>query len=151
MRFVERGGRLLVLDDDFHGESDSNRVLAAFGLRFGNPARERRVLLDGIAGYGPERNVALATARVVEGGAPFLRSAAGESLGSSTDFGTGRAAALGLGRSFSVKRLGQNDVVPDPTQLALAEIEYHAFRDVLGLEPTPPVGTSRNNGQRRAR
>jgi len=142
---------LLVLDDSLEEPTDSNSLLLPFGLSFGDPLRQPLLRLDGIAGYGSERTVLLPSARSVRGGEAFLATVDGQALGSVVDFGAGRVAAVGVGRSFSVDRLGMTDSVPDPTQLALAEIEYHLFREVLCVSPAASSGSSRDLGARNAR
>lgn len=141
---VERGGRLLVVDEYDVPGSTAGDVLALFSMRFGEQVSGVGIDLEALAAYLPGSRLDLPSALTVRGGTPFLRTTDGKVVGAACHVGRGVVAALGLARSWAVDRYGSVQGTPSQEQIALAEIEYHVLQQVLLLHPSPPACQSRS-------
>ncbi len=147
-RYVQSGGHLVVLDETTPREtSTANQLLSPFGLALGTKKAEVADLSkSGLFSEGSE--LSLPSAHAIIGGEPIIVAKSGTPLASVVKHGAGKVVALGFARSFAVDRMGHVKALPRPYQIALSEIEYFLFEEVLELSPPVPSGSTRSLGQR---
>jgi hypothetical protein len=146
-RYVENGGRLLVLDSLANKNSTANSLLLPFGL---SARREMGATgaLQMPVGW-PAANVNEACP--VTGGQP-LANVNGQPVAAFVRYGKGTVTVIGFGAAFNDLHMGVlADVVPNQEQQQLFELEYSFMRmivddtlDIVTLPqaqaaPRPPV------------
>lgn len=146
-RYVEAGGRLLVMDRPGGGPpppplGDPERyhpskpipaadLLSRFGFSFGEAQPEQAFRPSEPDPAFP--GIRLASPLAVAGGTPALVSESGVPVLAWKRAGRGRVAVFGGSRAFAVARMGQPTDVPNPLQLDLYRLEYWVFERVLEL------------------
>ena len=133
--YLNRGGRLLVIDSADNSSSVPGDLLGEFGLRLKtelSPSDTLHTLtLEGR--YFPLRIRGKFSS--ISGGEPFLHSDQGDVIGATTEVGEGRIWALSCGHLFRNSGMGQTTVVPDSGLKALYEIEFDLVREMMGKSP----------------
>ncbi len=135
VRFVEHGGRLLVLDSPENQESTANSLLHPFGLKV-TPAE----LAGQLSPAGDLPAVEVRAASDVEGGTPLF-TLNGRPVAAAARKGEGLVVAIGFGQRFSDRRMGViSDVVPDATLRKVFDLAFALFRGVIAWRPGPGEG-----------
>jgi len=123
-RYVQAGGRVLVVDAPENKRSSADSLLAPFGLtikREDQPGGRLSVP----AGWPP---VPVENAWEVAGGKPFV-FLGGRPVAATVQFGRGAVTALGFGSRFSDANMGASgDVIPDAAQRGVFDLEFLLLR-----------------------
>ena len=122
VRYVEGGGRLLVIDDVDNARTTANSLLWPFGLSVHHDTGRQGLL--NLAGW-PVTEVG--PAGRTEGGTPFL-SIDGVPVAARQRYGQGEVMVLGCGAAFDDASLG---AVPDESCLITATPAVRARSDML--------------------
>jgi hypothetical protein len=124
--YLEKGGKLLVMDTPDNGGSTADELLASFGMKINREKSATVPSLYAPSGMGtapPNR------ASVIEGGEPLLRSAEGDPILSMVKVGNGSVAALTFSRLFTNPPMGGSyRVVPNQQQRAIYELEFNLLK-----------------------
>ncbi|MCB9880779.1 MAG: hypothetical protein H6832_16610 [Planctomycetes bacterium] len=139
--YVERGGRILVLDSPGNESSSSSEILALGGLRFGDATTSPELMnpvdasdLCNVAGgnnYWEARGV-----RKVEGGEGLLFTTHGETVASFARVGEGMILAAGFADAFANPAMGgSHSEVPDAEHRTKFEVEFMLIRALLSGDP----------------
>ncbi|MHC4606981.1 MAG: hypothetical protein ACYTAF_08575, partial [Planctomycetota bacterium] len=144
-RYVEKGGRLLVMDyarplpEPGPGDpvgcgapvTPAQELLGHFSLDMGGAAADGH--------FHPEEpsekfaSVMLTGTVFVGGGTPALVSDDGSVAAVVKDIGKGRIVVFGGSRNFSVDMMGQPEALPTDYQLELYRLQYWIFTHLLGV------------------
>jgi len=147
VRYVEAGGKVLVLDSAGNAASTANTLLEPFGLAV-NMATSERGPLMAPAGWPSTtvegaREVTGGTALVLLGGKPVAAVARR---------GRGTVTAVGFASRFNDVNMGVvTDLVPDEAMRGVYELEYALLRGViedLPAAPTPWADRPLRSGRR---
>jgi hypothetical protein len=136
VRYVESGGKALILDSAVNEKSTANSLLHPFGL-----AIEREPLADAEleTPEGWPKGVTASSLCKVRGGVPFLR-AHGKPVAAVARHGKGMVVALGCGARFNDDNMGvTTDIEPTPTLRNAFELEFRLLRAIV--ENTLPAAT----------
>ncbi len=132
--YLERGGRLLVINSVQNRSDAAARLLEAYGIRLTtqeSPSDTLHALtLEGrffpLAVKGKFASLS--------GGEIFFQSNQGEAIGVTKTVGQGKIWALSCGHLFRNTSMGQTSMVPDDGMRALFEVEFRVIRQMLGKE-----------------
>ncbi len=132
-RYVEAGGRILILDSLENTNSTAAALLAPFGL-------ELRAHPQPDGTLEPDESwpaIAVQAAREVVGGVPFARLH-GRPVAARAQVGRGSVTVLGIGARFADVRMGvTGDVEPDATLRQVYEFQFRLLRWLLEGKPEP--------------
>jgi hypothetical protein len=124
--YLERGGKVLMMDSADNGNSTADELLASFGMKMN---REKSATLP--PAYSPAwmgaagRNRAIA----IDGGEALLRSYEGEPILSMVKVGKGTVAALTFSRLFTNPPMGGSyRVIPNQQQRAIYDLQFNLLR-----------------------
>ncbi len=140
-QYVEKGGRVLVLDAMGNKASTANALLLPFGLTVSHEAEVSGVLktptgwpITGVTGVC-----------AVQGG-QALAEADGRCVGAVARCGMGSVTAIGFGSRFADLRMGVTaDAEPKPEIQDVYELEYSLLRGIVEDNP-PPAGAAGKAG-----
>ncbi len=119
-RYVESGGRVLVLDSPENTRSTANAILHPFGLSMGETTQPKGIL--SVPDGWPTTTVD--SAREVRGGTPFIRLG-DVPVATMLRHGQGIVMVIGFGSRFSDTRMGvTGDVIPDAELRAVFNLEF---------------------------
>ncbi|RJP82234.1 MAG: hypothetical protein C4524_00930 [Candidatus Zixiibacteriota bacterium] len=139
-RWVEEGGRLLVINSADNASAAPHRLLESFGLRLkttvGSADSSHTLTLAGR--FFPL--VVGGRFSSLHGGRAFLESDQREVIGVVKEVGKGKVYALSCGHLFRNSSMGQTAVIPDEGLKEFYKIEFRLIRDLLGWETEPPGG-----------
>ena len=124
--YLEKGGKLLVMDSPDNSGSTADELLASFGMKINREKSATMPSLYAPSGMGtaPQNRVS-----VIEGGDPLLRSSEGDPILSMVKVGNGTVAALTFSRLFTNPPMGGSyRVVPNQQQRAIYELEFNLLR-----------------------
>lgn len=127
-QYVHQGGRLLVLDSPHSRHSTANDILGRFGLGFETAEIESVTVLDPVRG---DSLGVLPHMKPVTGGEPVLLLPDSTAALAVASFGDGLVAAMCASDSFTDAVLGTTSEVPDEAQLALFQLQFRLFGEVL--------------------
>jgi hypothetical protein len=128
VRYVEAGGKALILDSAVNEKSTANSLLHPFGLTI-----EREPLPDGAleAPTGWPQGVAGTSLRQVRGGTPLLH-AQGKPVAAVVRRGKGIVVALGCGARFNDDNMGvTTDIEPSPALRDVFELEFRLVKAIV--------------------
>ncbi len=133
VRYVESGGKVLVLDSPENAGSTANSLLYPFGLSL-----DASVALKGSVEVGDSRPaIQIESAHQVMGGRPDVLLN-GSPIGATVRYGKGSVTAVGYGSLFSDSRMGvTGDVVPDEQLRSVYDLEFKLFRQIISPPATP--------------
>ncbi len=134
--YVERGGRVLVLDDPTNRRSTANQLLTLFGLEIGLlPPRTLPIYDDSLRVVATARNPGRVT-----GGTPVLRLRNGGAVLVEKEWGKGKIMVFANSSLFNTRSMGHTGVTPTPEQIKINEMEFFIFRRLMGLnQGKPPI------------
>ncbi|HON90972.1 MAG: hypothetical protein KBI32_07610 [Phycisphaerae bacterium] len=119
-RYVDSGGKVLVLDSPENAKSTANFILYSFGLRMGQAVQPRGAL--SVPEGWPTVNVD--SALEVQGGTPFIQLG-GVPVAATASRGRGAVTAIGFGSRFSDPRMGvTGDVVPNQQLRTVYDLQF---------------------------
>ena len=129
-RYVEAGGKVLVIDSPRNAGSTANSILWPYGLSFGRAA--------GLSGElrVPEGwpQVSVGSAVHVSGGEPFIHLQ-GRPIAAVARHGKGLVIAAGLGGRFNDREMGViGDVIPDARLRPVFDLEFTLLRAIVSGE-----------------
>jgi hypothetical protein len=129
VRYVEGGGRLLVLDSARNTKSTAESLLWPFGLAVNHePGGTSAGAVYGIEGAP---TVAAESACEVTGGVPFA-FIEGRPVGAAVRFGKGTVVAIGFSSRFSDATMGvTGDSEPDAAMRDVYEVEFRLIRAIV--------------------
>jgi hypothetical protein len=138
-RYVEAGGRVLILDAIANKNSTANSLLLPFRLTAMHEAGATGALQLPPGWLG----VNVTNACLVTGGQPLAR-VNGQPVAAFVRYGKGTVTVIGFGDAFNDLHMGVlADVVPNQQQQQLFELEYSFMRlivdDTLEIVSLPPV------------
>lgn len=132
--YLNRGGRLLLINSADNPSAASANLLDQFGLRLRTYAAPHDSLhtLTLSGRFFPL--VLDKKFSSVTGGETFLKSDQGDVIGTTVGIGRGRIWALSCGHLFRNSSMGQTSVIPDEGLRALYDIEFDLIRRMLARE-----------------
>ena len=131
-RYLREGGCiLLVLDPDSLTEE---MIHFCAELGFGEVRALRQPMRIGRPAEQPSVVVQVRQAISFELGVPLFVNEEGIKVGAGQLFGGGKVAVIGVGREFSVDRLGTPKDVPTGAQRSLAQVEFDLFEWLYGVD-----------------
>jgi len=139
VRYVDSGGKVLVLDSPENAKSTANSLLWPFGL-----ARKAQTNVKG-ALKAPEGwpSAPIDAAWEVTGGQPLMH-VAGKTVAATVRHGKGTVTLIGFGSRFADNKMGvTGDIVPDASMRAVYDLQFKLLRaivsDTLPAGPLPPA------------
>ena len=127
VRFVEGGGKVLVLDSPENTGSTANSLLYPFGLSLD----ASRVLEGSIEAADNRPAIQIESAHQVTGGQPVV-SLNGSPIGATVGYGKGSVTVVGFGSLFVDSRMGvTGDVVPDEPLRNVYDLEFTLLRQII--------------------
>jgi hypothetical protein len=134
VRFVEGGGRLLVLDSPKNYRSTANTLLAPFGLEV-----KHDTALGGVLSTSPGLpNMAVTGACEIKGGVP-LSMLGGRRVAACVAYGRGTVTVVGFAGRFADANMGvTGDTLPDPAMRQVYEYEFSLLKAIV--EDRLPTG-----------
>ncbi|MBM4033765.1 MAG: hypothetical protein FJ291_18560 [Planctomycetes bacterium] len=127
VRYVEEGGRVLVVDSPENEKSTANSLLWPFELEVKRQTKHQGVLAGPEGWPAPQVH----SACEVEGGKPLI-TLDGKPAAATASYGRGRVVALGFGSRFSDAQMGvTGDVVPDPELRKVFDLEFALLRAIV--------------------
>lgn len=131
VRYVEGGGKLLVLDSPRNAGSTTNLLLRPMGLSLG-PRVGEGTLSAGAGGQTVQ--VKAGEACEVIGGRP-IATMDGKTVAAEVSFGRGTVTLVGFGSRFNDDQMGATgDVEPGPELRQVFDLEFWLVRHVLVLQ-----------------
>jgi hypothetical protein len=137
--YVNEGGGLFVMDSPHARHSSANTLLHPFGMGFEYAEVETVTVYDAAT---QDSLVVMDHVGGVTGGDAVLQLADSTAVVSQAQVGRGRVVAMCLSDNFSDAVFGTTSEVPDEKQLALYQIQFRIFGDLLRPEESAAVGTS---------
>jgi hypothetical protein len=138
VRYVEGGGKVLVLDSALNRESTANSLLHPFGLSADKSSEEAGELKPP-AGMEP---VPVEAARTVSGGTPFAW-VDGKPVAAAARRGKGMVVVIGFAARFHDDNMGvTTDIEPGPDLLRVFKLEYRLIRGLVEDTLVPPAETA---------
>jgi len=132
VNYVQKGGKVLVLDSAINTNSTANSLLRAFGIAMDGTA-ELSGVLETPEGW-PE--VQAEAVKTVQGGTPLV-SLAGQPVAAEVRFGKGIVLAAGFGSLFNDENMGvTTDVEPGPELRNIYEVQFKLLRRLVEDEPS---------------
>lgn len=127
VRYVEEGGKVLVIDSALNKGSTANRLLQPFGLSFDGQESENGEL-SGLEGWPA---VPVEAARVVQGGTPFAEIN-GKPVGATVRQGQGTVTLVGFGTRFNDEGMGiTTDIEPKEDLRNVFEVQFQLVRSIV--------------------
>jgi hypothetical protein len=135
MDYVASGGKVLILDSPANNGSTANALCYPFGLTV-----EHTNLGSGqIQTHNDWPEVQVETAAAVRGGQSLVFYQ-GTPVGAEAQHGKGTVVVLGIGSRFTDYRMGiTGDVVPNPDQRQVFELEFEILQDLIDDSTTSPT------------
>ena len=128
VRYVESGGKVLVLDSALNTDSTANALLQPFGITM-TSAPDLQGALAVPEGW-PE-GVPAGSVRSVAGGHPFAELG-GRPVATRVRSGKGAVVAVGFGARFNDENMGiTTDIEPDERLREVFELEFRLLRGVV--------------------
>jgi hypothetical protein len=133
VKYVESGGKVLVLDSPENAGSTANSLLYPFGLSL-----DASLVLKGSVETGDSRPaIQVESAHQVTGGQPVVLLN-GSPIGATIRYGKGSVTAVGYGSLFVDSRMGvTGDVVPDEQLRNVYDLEFKLLRQIISPPATP--------------
>ncbi len=132
-RYLQAGGRVLVLDGAHNTGSTANRLLGEYGIRIEEAPFAQSFVFD----KDGRKIAAVERPRPVTGGEPILTLAFGKPFVTATKVGKGVIAAMASSHLFTDRTMGVTSTVPDSYQSGIYETEYWLFRNLMTGPPDP--------------
>jgi hypothetical protein len=128
--FVERGGKILVLESLGNREPVSNQLLNLFGLHIDfMPLKDSTVIANG-------RTIILTgQACSVAGGEVVLKNSAGEPVYARAKKGAGTVAVFTDSNLFSSAVMGDTSMAPTAAQQAIGKLEFSIMQGLVEGQP----------------
>jgi len=144
-RYVEAGGKLLVLDSPENAKSSANTLLWPYGVTVKREGTLSGTLLKVPAGW--PSTVTVEAACEVTGGKPFAELS-GKPVAASVAYGKGTVTVIGFGSRFCDAKYGYTgDVEPDPTLRRVFDLQFKLFRGIIsGALDAAPARPPRTEG-----
>jgi len=137
-RYLQAGGRVLVLDGAHNKGSTANRILGDYGIKIEEAPVPQSWVFD-----RKGRKVAAAQLpRPVTGGEPVLTMAFRKSFATATKVGKGLIAAMGSSHMFADRSMGSTSTVPNTYQSGIYNMEFWLFRNLMEGPPDPKLWDS---------
>ncbi|MBI4580303.1 MAG: hypothetical protein HY718_11410 [Planctomycetes bacterium] len=140
VKYVEDGGKVLVVDMPANAKSIANSLLYPFDLSVDH-ARRVDGQLTGTGGWDP---VAIESACAVKGGRPWAH-VDGVPVGTTARYGAGSITVIGFGSRLTDNNMGvTGDVLPDSGLQRVYDLEFAIFRGIMNgaLASQPATTTS---------
>ncbi len=133
VKYVESGGKVLVLDSPENAGSTANSLLYPFGLS----VDASRALDGSLEAVGNRPAIRIESAHQVTGGQPVV-SLNGVPIGATVRYGKGSVTAVGFGSLFADSRMGvTGDVVPDEQLRSVYDLEFRLLRQIISPPESP--------------
>ncbi len=127
VRYVESGGKVLVLDSPENTGSTANSLLYPFGLSLDSS----RTLNGSLPATGNQPAVPIEAAYRAVGGTPVI-SLDGTPIAATLHHGQGSVTVVGFASRWADARMGvTGDVVPDAELRRVYDLEFTLLRDIL--------------------
>ena len=139
IRYVEEGGKALIIDAPQNAASQANYILGPFGLSV-----DRTTNFQGELKTTAEwPSIKLTTASKIAGGEPFawieqtpVGASAQIPVGASVKFGEGQVIAIGFGERFTDPKMGvTGDIIPGPELLEVYDVQFSMLRAIIDGTP----------------
>ncbi|MBN1188857.1 MAG: hypothetical protein JXA46_03820 [Dehalococcoidales bacterium] len=131
VRYVEKGGKILLLEDISGGlsdiESPANNLLSKFGMQVNYFIRKNQTV------YSAENQPVgvISDSLTVEGGQPILVFDDGAAMLAMAEKGQGMIAAMASSSSFCNLSMGTTGTVPDAHRRFLYRLEFWLFESMV--------------------
>ena len=126
-RYVQSGGRVLVLDGANNQSSTANQLLDGYGIKI----EEARFRQSWVFDRKGRKIAAVKVPRPVTGGVPVLRMAFGKPFLTATKVGKGLIAVMGSSHLYTNRSMGNTSAVPSANQARIYETEFWLFRNLM--------------------
>jgi len=126
-RYLQQGGRILVLDGTHNAESTANQLLEEYGISIGTSSLPQSFIFD----HTGKRIAAIELPRPVQGGKPVLTMAFGKPFVTTTQVGKGIIAVMGSSHLFTDRTMGVTSTVPNAYQSGVYELEFWLFQNLM--------------------
>ncbi len=135
-RYVNAGGKLLVIDAPENEASTANDLLAPFGMQVDRTTHERGDVTTPSEWPG---GVPVSSACVVTGGRPFILLN-GKPVAAQALHGGGTVTVVGFGSRFVDSAMGiTGDVEPNPDLRRVFDLQFALIRWIIEGHPGPPA------------
>lgn len=136
VKYVKKGGKILIIDSDINKKSSANSLLYPFGIKI-----DRYNIVEGILEL-PEKwsspdpdissvDVDIPSAYVIEGGNPIM-TIDGKPVCVHLRYGKGSVTVVGFGSRFTDANMGVSaDVIPDATLYNVYKLEFSILRSII--------------------
>ncbi len=134
VRYVDEGGKILVIDSDINKKSSANSLLYPFGIKI-----DKYNMVQGkleVPGKWPYPDISpddidIPSAYVIEGGHPIM-TINGKPVGVHLQHGKGSVTAIGFGSRFTDADMGVSaDVIPDESLYNVYKLEFSILRSII--------------------
>ncbi|MCK5187999.1 MAG: hypothetical protein KAR43_12785, partial [Deltaproteobacteria bacterium] len=127
--YLQKGGRLLLMDGLTNTSSTANELLAPFGM---NIKRERRVTLPSTYSTSWMSRLGQNSAFYIEGGDARLHSTEGKPILATSRIGNGMIAVMTFSQLFTNPPMGGSyRVVPNQQQRDIYNLEFNILRELV--------------------
>jgi hypothetical protein len=126
-QYLEKGGRLLVLDGAHNRNSTANSFLMNYSFKIDETAFAQSWVFD----KKKTKVAAINLPRPVTGGEPLLTMALDKPFISAAKVGKGLIAVMGSSHLFADRSMGTTSSVPSAVQSGLYETEFWLFRNLM--------------------
>jgi len=127
VRYVESGGKVLILDSPENTGSTANSLLYPFGLSLDST----RVLNGSLPATGSQPAVPIEAAYRIAGGDPVI-SLDVAPVAATARYGQGSVTVIGFGSRFADAHMGvTGDVMPDAELRRVFDLEFTLLKDLL--------------------
>lgn len=132
-RYLQAGGRVLVLDGEQNKDSTANQLLGNYGIKIEETPFPQSWVFD----QKKEKIAAAELPRPVAGGEPVLTMALDKSFVTAAKVGKGLIAAMGSSHLYADRSMGTTSTVPNTIQSGIYETEFWLFRNLMEGAPDP--------------
>jgi hypothetical protein len=152
VKYVKKGGKILIIDSDMNKKSSANSILYPFGIKI-----DRYNIVQGILEL-PEKwssldpdissgdvgvdvdvdvdtdvnvDIDIPSAYVIEGGNPIM-TISGKPVGVHLRYGKGSVTVIGFGSRFTDANMGvSTDIKPDESLYQVYRLEFSILRSII--------------------
>jgi len=134
VRYVNEGGKILVIDSDINKKSSANSLLYPFGIKI-----DKYNMVQGkleVPGKWPYPDISpddidIPSAYIIEGGNPIM-TINGMPVGVHLQHGKGSVTVIGFGSRFTDANMGVSaDVIPDESLYNVYKLEFSILRSII--------------------
>ncbi|MDI6807735.1 MAG: hypothetical protein QME66_01975 [Candidatus Eisenbacteria bacterium] len=132
IRYLQEGGKVLLLDDPRNLSSTAETLLKRFGLlTTRHPARRTKLQMVGSS----EQICDVNSSRTITGGDPWIVTTSGDTVAAAISVGRGKLAAMIQSSIFTQAHMGEYTANPNENQLRISRLEFWLLNKMLEAGP----------------